>query len=580
LWKLFKYSLLLTFLLCGNGSSAAPVVVDVCPKLTLEGPERIGFSSSELLLLCGDPANEAWKTIPPNQAVFHLRTFLQDRGYYFAEVRQEGSQTVVNIGEATIVRELQLDGNDPLIRLDRIRAIQGKKLTPQLLNDLEGRVREQLQTTGVGCPQYKVEGFPKSGIVRVTVVPEPPQTVGKIDVVPVEGLDRETWDRFHAFKKGYRFDGEAMQVTTNRIHTQGIVQQAYFQNQCKDGEVHIRQETTVGAPRVVTIGVGVNTELGAGVKASWRHARLWHLGSTIDLSGSAFYRGADRNVQEFKASMDWFYLSSLPRHSIQPSITIRHESQQLFRLVSLEAKALAAFTWDWQTMSGIISVGPSGTATRLLRGVGRQNTYAMAFDTNFGLMSHDYELYRTAPRSGFDIMLKGTFSEKGILSDITARTVKLEAHKLWNIGQFLPPVLVFALRFGAAITHTDDTGTVPPNLKHYLGGSRDLRGFSLLEAPGPEGALTAWNASAELRLADGLPWKLQPITFVDLGMTGSRPMMLNSPLMLSPGLGLRWESPVGVFRTTLARGILFGQGSPQFAATSHWQFFLSFGEEF
>src|SRR4051812_41240553 len=55
---------------------------NVCPDFSLVGKEKIAFSVTETRLICGDPQNDAWNNIPDSQAMFHLKTFLQDRGYY------------------------------------------------------------------------------------------------------------------------------------------------------------------------------------------------------------------------------------------------------------------------------------------------------------------------------------------------------------------------------------------------------------------------------------------------------------------------------------------------------------------
>ena len=53
---------------------------------------------------------------------------------------------------------------------------------------------------------------------------------------------------------------------------------------------------------------------------------------------------------------------------------------------------------------------------------------------------------------------------------------------------------------------------------------------------------------------------------------------VDSPLYTAPGLGLRWASPVGTLRATLARGFASRQLAED--PIPNLQFFLSFGREF
>jgi outer membrane translocation and assembly module TamA len=66
---------------------------------------------------------------------------------------------------------------------------------------------------------------------------------------------------------------------------------------------------------------------------------------------------------------------------------------------------------------------------------------------------------------------------------------------------------------------------------------------------------------------------MDPFVFTDFGVTGNGPASFDLPVYWSPGVGIRWASPVGPIRTTFAQG--FTDTSP-----SHFQFYFNFGEEF
>jgi translocation and assembly module TamA len=216
-----------------------------------------------------------------------------------------------------------------------------------------------------------------------------------------------------------------------------------------------------------------------------------------------------------------------------------------------------------------------------LRGDGPRSTQFLALDGEIRWLSHAFEFYRTDPRTGFSAEFKSSLNSQQLGSSLSAQRMRLGFESLWNVQDYDPPLWVFGIRGGAALTLTDDRlgpGTaLPPTFRQYLGGSADLRGFGRQELPGPAGGLSAAFASLELRWAGAWAGSLQPLVFLDIGATGSEPWHLASPLFWSPGLGLRWASPVGTVRSSLAHGLVAGAHD---AAISHFQFYLSLGEEF
>jgi translocation and assembly module TamA len=183
----------------------------------------------------------------------------------------------------------------------------------------------------------------------------------------------------------------------------------------------------------------------------------------------------------------------------------------------------------------------------------------------------------------YKLEASGTFTNAGYLSSVTAQSLRFRLEKLWNIGSFMPPIWILGIRGGFSTTFTDEvisTSTLLPAgtpFRHFLGGSRDLRGFFLRELPeGGKGALTSAFLGIESRFPYLLPWHLEPLLFLDAGTTGSFSLQIDKVIYWGPGFGLRWESDFGVFRLTLAHGFSGPTGNP----LSHWQPFFSFGEEF
>src|SRR5262249_36020201 len=152
---------------------------------------------------------------------------------------------------------------------------------------------------------------------------------------------------------------------------------------------------------------------------------------------------------------------------------------------------------------------------------------------------------------GWDSTVSASFNSKDAGSSVTAQRLSWSGHALWNLRDYDPPLWVFGARFGARTVVTGEgRDALPPNIRQYLGGSADLRGFGRQELPSEIGAMTSAFVSFEARLVETLPASLEPFFFVDLGKAGSRPFELDEPLYVSPGIGVRWASPIGVVRGT------------------------------
>jgi outer membrane translocation and assembly module TamA len=144
---------------------------------------------------------------------------------------------------------------------------------------------------------------------------------------------------------------------------------------------------------------------------------------------------------------------------------------------------------------------------------------------------------------------------------------------------------VLGVRGAAATTITGERPgpdiKIPPGFRQYLGGSRDLRGFGREELPANGlGGLSSVFGGVELRFGGPLPLGTQPLLFLDAGALGNAPWSLDHPAYVSPGFGARWESPIGVVRTSLAHGFILPGDTSVPDSFSHLQFYLSLGEEF
>jgi translocation and assembly module TamA len=349
---------------------------------------------------------------------------------------------------------------------------------------------------------------------------------------------------------------------------------------CEERGAVAQQLYSVGPPRLLRFGVGIDTEGLVLLRGSWRNSRLGRHASTADISA----QGSSKE-QRLNAFVQWYWLDTPSRKHLRPSIEFRHQNEQHYEVITApETQFWFGTTWDNQYLGAQFFTGPTVEYFRKIRGPGPRDSNFLSLETQLKFRTHDFEYYAANPRAGFEGTLNLNMNSRSLWSTSSAQRLRFTWEGLWNFRSFDPPLLVLGLRTAFMTTKvgeppSQDIG-VPPVFLHYLGGANDLRGFGrqeislggLTERDGI-GGLSSGYADLEARLTSVLPLGFEPLAFLDAGSLGSRAFALDSPLYWSPGFGVRWQSPIGVFRSTLAKGF-------QDSDVKHWQFFLSYGEEF
>ncbi len=158
----------------------------------------------------------------------------------------------------------------------------------------------------------------------------------------------------------------------------------------------------------------------------------------------------------------------------------------------------------------------------------------------------------------------------------------MSGEQLFNLGFLEPPLVVMGVRGGLRATDAPAGEELPEDYLYYLGGSSDVRGFRRLSIPGDGiGARSAGYLGAETRLVSVIPYGIEPFVFLDSGKIGESAYSFSRPTFYSPGAGVRWQSPFGSLRGSLARGIVSNaDDDPYGAMKPAWTAFVSFGEEF
>ncbi len=570
---LFSRILFLAAALCVSAIALADELEVIC-RFRVPNSPGIDLNKSELALICSDPDREAWSNVTDSQAVFHLRTFLKLRGYHKPTFAKDGDVIVVTLGELSTVKKLEIEGAPANFHPEQLRRIKGETLNPKLLDGIEERFTARLNRLGYACPTQKIQADPNTGEVLVMMTPGKQQRIISIAGEPIADFNVQALRRYDAFQIGDIFHGDWLRVTENRVISEGVLQNTHFSVDCKEDTVALLQKNTAGPPRTLTFGVGVNTERGPSARASWKHLRIGEMGSSLEVAATGSFR-----LQELALRPKWYFLPTPSRFHFSPLLSIKHEDERFYERYNGQLQLTPGTTLDTADFGVTFLFGPTIQMLRAVRGPGPRDSKFMSFNGSARLESHNHEFYRSSPRSGFAMDLSALVTQQDVLSNVSAQMVRLYADILINLGSFEPPFAVLGFRGSIATTFVDGASAprLPQNFRHFLGGSNDLRGFARNSLPEKDGGLTSMFMSSELRFPDILPFGLQPFGFGDMGAMGLRSATLGSDIFISPGFGVRWESPIGIFRSTLAHGfVLPGPNDPR----RGWQLYISYGEEF
>ncbi len=574
-----KRSIFIAAMLGLVSCSGEPKTSPLCPHFEMVKGEVDDFTDVEKAMVCGKADNPGWNNIPDNQATFHLKSFLEARGYFNPKFESKNGKVFIDVGHRTKATSLKVEGAPKEIRPERLRGFKGNVLNPALLNGEKSQVRQLLESEGYACPTVEMQASSETGALIATVTPGPREPVMSIETDPVEGLDPLVLRRYDAFLLGEPYNADLLGLTTQRTLVDGVVQSTYFTAACTPEGTILRQHVVAGPSRTVALGLGANTERGPVVRASWKNARLGTYGSSLETIASGSFK-----EQSLNAKFSWYYQNHASRHYLRPELLLRHENINPHDNLTGKLQVAPAWSNDSQSLGWTFFTGPILNFEHTYRGVGPKRFAFLSLGVDLKITDHYYELYKSEPQEGFEVGLQANLAQRGAASAITAQSLQLTFSKLWNFKSYLPPLMVFGFRAGLKTTVTQEKVTnaaLPTSYRYTLGGSNNIRGFSLDELPGDDqGALTTLYASVEARVNGLLPFKIQPFLFFDAGALGKGSATLSSPLFLSPGLGLRSHSPIGVIRVTGARGMISGNRGAFAGLSPHWQFYFSYGEEF
>lgn len=537
----------------------------ICPKIVIHTEDEIKLTEDETRLICGDLQTEAYKTIPTYQSGFFLTGFLQSRGH--SNPRYETREGVLHVypQEKTYVKDivLSLAENEQVGDLKSkvekllLKHFGREELRPKTLDDIEADALKLFRNESYACAEVESVADAITGTVRLKVSGLTPFKFGRIEREEVEGLYEEAFERFTSFSAEDKFLESELVLTEKRLLRDEIVQATFFQERCDlaKGEFSLKQRFITGPPRTIRFGIGASTEVGGMARIKWANMRYGNMASRLEAKLQASFKS-----QSLSLFYDGFFWKNSPRRSLVSELTIVRENQKHFEELTAELRPHLQWTRDNWSRFWQWSAGPSLITSRYKTNIDleRQDFTTLALEGELLSKTHSYESYDIHPEDGelYQLNLDARHPALGFkdpLLKMDWTIVKLM--RLWSIGK---GVAILGGRLNADTTWVNnsvDLSRLPPSVKQYAGGSDDVRGYELNSIPGNDGlgALTKLGAKLELRKTHTFISTLESFAFIDAALMGQRSWMLDDRLYYSPGLGLRWLSPIGLFQAYVAR---------------------------
>ncbi len=549
----------------------------ICDTLRITSPEKISFSDTEKRFLCGDPKNPPWSEVPENEVRLFLISFLQARGFFQPTFDRDGQTLVVDVGDKSRIKVLQSAGVPPQMDFSRYWVPKRKPLTPGLLDEYQDLVRGRVESEGYPCPSVNATANAADGSMNIGITSGPRLRVISIDEQDVAGLKPLTLRRYFPIEVGDWYDGDLVYIANERIKAEDMLSSTYMVSNCTPEGATIEHRAVTGPPRRMTVGFGVNTETYFIFRSTYRNARVDANASRFDAILSANYFN-----QQLRSSFDWYFLPFPTSLHFQPVLSFERRNEESSEVRTTTASWHLAGYKDGFGRQWRLAVGPNLSLIRTTRGRGPDFARILELQASGQVMSHDYEFYRGSPRSGQSLNWKVTNASQRTYSTLTVRTFSADGDMLFNWAKLEPPLVVLGLRGGLQTTDAAPDVELPDQYLYYIGGSGDVRGFPRRSVPSEDaGARTAAYLGTEARVVTIFPYNLQPFVFVDAGKVGQNAFTLDPTLFYSPGAGMRWQSPFGSLRGSVARGMLAHVDQAKKPSVSQgWSLFVSFGEEF
>jgi len=543
----------------------------------------LSFSENEKLLICGGD-KPGWKKIPKWQALSNLKNFLSARGYNSPELHQTDQRVEVSKGERSQIEEIEFMGVPEGFRNFKFLGAEDRILTSTNLDVIESWAGSRVKMLGYPCPEVASQADVKTGRVEVRVDKGAATKIRKVMRDTEGNLRSRALSRFDAFKKNDLFNGENLSLTSRRVVNSGVADYSDFSVDCKSSDYDrgvLQQRLTFNKPQSIVLAVGGTTEELPLLKLSWRHARLDKNASLVraDVTLSPVR-------QSFISVGNLYIFNNAPRLYFLSELKIERFSEETVnsleqRFVNQSFSLGLGYTYDDAQKTFKVESKPTYTIEDQEKGQGFQNIKYLSLESAFNLYSHRFEFNQAAPFTGYEFNFDWSFRQKGVGSSFSGNLYSLNGTYLLNWGGYDPPLFVLGFRYAYTSLVTSDLKAAPNRWRQFLGGGENLRGFARKSINNDAlGFRTTAYLGTELRALRLLLFNIQPLIFFDVGRVGFDAFEFTSHDLLSPGLGLRWQSPIGAVRATASRGFAEDSDKAELDIEEEWNFYISLGREF
>jgi translocation and assembly module TamA len=574
-------SIKITFFLFFIYSATLADEFKICENIILlDG--KIKLNGNEKILICGeDDGPQGWKEIPVTQAELHLRAIFQNLGYLQPRFERQANRLLVWQGQRTPIKHLIVKGAGEILDTSKKRKTVGETLTPAKLNEVEAWANLGIRSRGHACPELSVTAHGWNGEVTVHTKLDERKKFGLLTFDSLHGLNADVLKRYQPFNSGDWYDIRKTQIMSDRLLADGLFQSAFFEKTCTHENADLELKTTTGPPRIVRFGIGASTEELPFVDISFRNTRLDDQASSV----TATFHGSPRKLR-LTADSELYWFRGWHRSFFAPRFEVMREIESAYQADSVRLGADLGIKWDIWNTRFLGRGGPALNSIKTTRGAGPTSSYP-SLDASLVLMSHVYEGSLWQQYEGWNASLFFSGQGKGLGSEVDVNRYEANYKYLWNIQGFDPPLFILGTRFQSIFVDANDLSNgitetnIPTSDRVFVGGDQNLRGFPRkgIDNQGL-GYLTFLYLGFELRLIEELPYRLQPFLLWDLGQTGNKRYTVDPTLFISEGIGLRWLSPFGTLRGSIARGrVLYYEITDTFVP-EQWVYFISFGQEF
>lgn len=537
---------------------------EVCPDIFIADKTEISFTKTEKKLVCGDRETEAYQKIPFYQAQFFLKGFLQSRSYLNPKFEVQDNILIIYPGDIAYLKNISAfhenGQREKKLEKEVKRRLGGYELNPSLLNRIESETNKFLRHVGYPCPKVESEVDIESNDVKMRLLDLNKQAFGEITKQEIPGLNPNALDRYYPFKSQDRFDGDLLDLTEKRLLRSETVQGSYFLESCKDHgkSFSLSQYYLLGPPRTLRFGAGASTEVGPMARIRWANNRLGPMASFLGANLQASFR-----TQSLVITSDSYLWENHPRTSLFSELEIKRESQQEYEELTYKVKSLGKWTTESLNRFWEYAIGPALEAgsyhSQTLSSTRSYATGALVGGVKW--ISHNYELFDIHPEEGDTFLFYFNYRNRSL--GFTEELLRLDSSyaKLFKLSNSGRGDFIFGLRVNAGTSWTNDQvqlKDLPPSMKFYGGGSDDVRGFYLQTLPKNDGAgaLTKLGTKLEVRRTRFLFEPVEAFVFFDGAYFGDKSWNTSPRFWHSPGIGLRWLSPIGLVQAFGARSLV------------------------